>query len=590
MAAPHVTVKAIATTWEKRKVWAVRVGPVSDTGAAVPTIYVIGTHHAREWASEEVTLELLRYYANGVSSDRNIQAQLANAAIVFVPVANPDGYQYTRNPSAGLPGDRAQRKNRRSDQCATVANQGVDLNRNYSILWGAPSDSMSTNACDPQVYIGPSSASEPEVVGIQNLLLGTAFQNATGGFKQIPTASISYHTYSDDLLYPGGFKLNTDANGPRCRPQDNCVNPDFIIYRRLFGDYENPVMIDTTLVPSLAVPTGMQNTVAYSTSGDTNAFAQNAATPSLSVTPELTSKSVGFYIECESDYQNIVAAWVANQKTLISRVLDASPKLASSTPASSYGPPVFSAGFALTSWARETSDTLDEQTARARLIIGAFRPTDPFTPFSMAVDGAAATAKPARRGAQYDAYLYDPPNPLKLPCVVLGRERGVDSGMKGGCTQPIDLCDPNRLPHDSGWTLKHAPRGSVDDCWWEPVASATSDGILTIPSSSGFPPNTTQCQLMFTTDWDANQGGSPVLLQRFHGGAWTDVTRWPFASPPIYETRTFVSGGRLRTEAVESNATVPGPTDAFRFIVKAGTQPKFQLFDPVIYCRFGPRP
>src|SRR5262249_39233308 len=153
------------------------VGPLSDTTAAVPTVYVIGTHHAREWASEEVTLELLRFYASGIATDSTIRAQLANAAIVFVPVANPDGYQYTRNPSDGLPGDRSQRKNRRSDLCTTVADQGVDLNRNYSILWGAPSDSMSTDPCDSQVYIGPSAASEPEVVGIQNVLLGNAFAN-----------------------------------------------------------------------------------------------------------------------------------------------------------------------------------------------------------------------------------------------------------------------------------------------------------------------------------------------------------------------------------------------------------------------------
>ena len=95
---------------------------------------------------------------------------------------------------------------------------------------------------------------------------------------------------------------------------------------------------------------------------------------------------------------------------------------------------------------------------------------------------------------------------------------------------------------------------------------------------------------MFTTYWDAVGATNPVILQRFHGGVWTEQTRWPYAQPPIYETRNFINGQRLRSDVVESNATVPGPTDMFRFVVSPGAATKFQLFDPVVYCRFGPRP
>jgi hypothetical protein len=38
---------------------------------------------------------------------------------------------------------------------------------------------------------------------------------------------------------------------------------------------------------------------------------------------------VGFYIECEANYTTIIGDWVANQKTLLARALNAAPALAS---------------------------------------------------------------------------------------------------------------------------------------------------------------------------------------------------------------------------------------------------------------------
>ena len=77
--------------------------------------------------------------------------------IIFlkVPVANPDGYEYSREV------DRMWRKNRRKVQNSKC--DGVDLNRNFAKAYGTAS---SKNPC-AQDFRGESAFSEPESAAIR---------------------------------------------------------------------------------------------------------------------------------------------------------------------------------------------------------------------------------------------------------------------------------------------------------------------------------------------------------------------------------------------------------------------------------------
>ncbi|KOB73602.1 Molting carboxypeptidase A, partial [Operophtera brumata] len=84
----------------------------------------------------------------------------------FLPVMNPDGYEYSHLD------DRMWRKNRRwlGNQCI-----GVDLNRNFSIGWGGKGSS--DNPTSP-FYRGPGPFSEPESTAVRAI-----FENNGNTYK-----------------------------------------------------------------------------------------------------------------------------------------------------------------------------------------------------------------------------------------------------------------------------------------------------------------------------------------------------------------------------------------------------------------------
>ena len=77
--------------------------------------------------------------------------------IIFfkVPVANPDGYEYSREK------DRMWRKNRRKNENSKC--DGVDLNRNFDKAYGTAS---SKNPC-AEDFRGAGAFSEPEAAAIR---------------------------------------------------------------------------------------------------------------------------------------------------------------------------------------------------------------------------------------------------------------------------------------------------------------------------------------------------------------------------------------------------------------------------------------
>src|SRR5690606_15476530 len=74
---------------------------------------------------------------------------------------------------------------------------GVDLNRNYPYNWNSCQGSSGSRSND--TYRGPSAGSEPEAQALMQLVAETK-----------PVFSISYHSYSEMVIYPFGC-----SNGER---------------------------------------------------------------------------------------------------------------------------------------------------------------------------------------------------------------------------------------------------------------------------------------------------------------------------------------------------------------------------------------
>jgi len=147
-----------------------------------PTLIIDGQHHAREVMTSEVVADVADVLLK--SSERLVKVQqlISRWNVWLVPMINVDGTNIVFSQ------DNMWRKNAHGDQRNVY---GVDINRNYPYRWNGCNGSSSSHGA--QDYHGDSAASEPETQAMVNL-----------GNKIRPTASLSYHSYSEFVLYPLG--------------------------------------------------------------------------------------------------------------------------------------------------------------------------------------------------------------------------------------------------------------------------------------------------------------------------------------------------------------------------------------------------
>jgi hypothetical protein len=173
---------------EGRKIWAIKISDNVALEENEPEILFIGGHHAREWIAVDVPFLLAKYLLEHYASDATVRNYIDNGQIWIIPLLNPDGHQYS------VTNNRLWRKNRRNNGDGTF---GVDLNRNYSYQWGGPGSSGDTFS---EIYRGAAPFSEPETQIIRDF-----------GSQHNFVAMISYHNYSQLILYPWGY---TSAPAP----------------------------------------------------------------------------------------------------------------------------------------------------------------------------------------------------------------------------------------------------------------------------------------------------------------------------------------------------------------------------------------
>lgn len=178
-------VSSLGKSVEGRELWAIKISDAVAQNEDEPVVVLLGGHHAREWISVDVPFLIARQLLDKYNADTLITRLVNSAEIWIVPMVNPDGHQYS------VTSQRLWRKNRRNNGDGTF---GVDLNRNYGHQWGGPGSSGDTFS---DIYRGPSAFSEPETQAVRTFLE-----------SHPPTALISYHNYSQLILYPWGYTSN----------------------------------------------------------------------------------------------------------------------------------------------------------------------------------------------------------------------------------------------------------------------------------------------------------------------------------------------------------------------------------------------
>src|SRR5688500_11510165 len=176
-----------------------------------PAVLYNSAQHAREWITPEMTRRLMHHVIAGYSGDPEIRTLLESTELWFVPVANPDGYDYTFST------ERLWRKNLQdNDSDGQITGvDGVDPNRNFPTRWGYDNEGSSPSP-DSETYRGPAPASEPETRALDGLLDRVGFEFL-----------INYHSAAELLLYGTGWQVATPT-------------PDDVLYETLAGDDADP--------------------------------------------------------------------------------------------------------------------------------------------------------------------------------------------------------------------------------------------------------------------------------------------------------------------------------------------------------------
>jgi carboxypeptidase T len=279
------TKTSIGNSLEGRPMYMVKISDNPDIDETEPEILYTALHHAREPQSMMQMIYFMYYLLENYNSDPSVQYLVNNREMYFIPVLNPDGYEYNRATNPG--GGGMWRKNRKNNG----GSYGIDLNRNYGpyTYWNAPNGGSSTDPSS-DTYRGTAPFSEPETTNLKNFLATRYFKNA-----------LNYHTYSNLLIYPyGALEQET---------------PDSAIFREFARDI--------TAYNGYAYGTDQQ-TVGYSTRGNSDDYFYDgdialnhgkifAMTPEVGSTGFWPSQPEIFPLAIENLMPNIYYAYVAGE-------------------------------------------------------------------------------------------------------------------------------------------------------------------------------------------------------------------------------------------------------------------------------------
>nr|AAT36738.1 carboxypeptidase B [Ochlerotatus epactius] len=171
-----VSVKEVGKSYEGRSLRTITINKKPDNAV----IFLDAGIHAREWIAPATALYAINQLVENANANKDV---LSNLTWVILPVANPDGYEFSHE------SDRFWRKTRKpAGSC-----KGTDGNRNFDFHWGEVG--ASNSGCS-DTYRGETAFSEPETQAIRD-----ALKELKGSCKFY----LTLHSYGKYMLYPWGW-------------------------------------------------------------------------------------------------------------------------------------------------------------------------------------------------------------------------------------------------------------------------------------------------------------------------------------------------------------------------------------------------
>ena len=174
-----------------------------------PTFFLQAGIHARELVPPEMATRFIEYLLSNYGRDGDATWLLDEHQIVVIPIVNPDGRKIAET-------GQSKRKNMNGTTGGcTIVSRGIDLNRNFSFLWGIINPP--TEPPCGETFPGLSAASEPETAAVEDLVDSIypdqrepdrgapAPLDATGIF-------LDMHSTGNLVLYPGGQDFTPPPN------------------------------------------------------------------------------------------------------------------------------------------------------------------------------------------------------------------------------------------------------------------------------------------------------------------------------------------------------------------------------------------
>ncbi|EIJ80469.1 peptidase M14 carboxypeptidase A [Bacillus methanolicus PB1] len=186
-----ITYRVIGKSEYGRNIYALSLGK------GQPTVFINGSHHAREWLTTTLNMYMIEQYAAAYKSGSKISGYdvrsiLNNTTIWFVPMVNPDGVTLQQSGLKAFPAEVHQQLIKMNggskDFKRWKANaKGVDLNRQYAADWA----NIKYDAGKPYYknYKGEKPHSAAETKAILNFVS-----------RINPEAAVAYHS-SGQILY-----------------------------------------------------------------------------------------------------------------------------------------------------------------------------------------------------------------------------------------------------------------------------------------------------------------------------------------------------------------------------------------------------
>ncbi|KAL9959734.1 hypothetical protein ACROYT_G033087 [Oculina patagonica] len=144
--------------------------------------------HGREWVTGSVCMYFADQLTKNYGVDNKITAMLDKVDFVIIPVANPDGYDYTWHSGGTNDYSRLWLKSRRY---LGYGCRGVDLNRNFAFAFGYNKDPYTNGYQCHETYMGPWAHSEAETRNIAGFL--SSIRGNLKGFIDFQAVGRSWH-------------------------------------------------------------------------------------------------------------------------------------------------------------------------------------------------------------------------------------------------------------------------------------------------------------------------------------------------------------------------------------------------------------